>query len=38
MALAYYHANRAQIDSELAAMDAEYDELKRQSLAAGDPR
>jgi uncharacterized protein (DUF433 family) len=26
-ALAYYHANRDQIDSELAAADAEYDQL-----------
>jgi uncharacterized protein (DUF433 family) len=34
LALAYYHANRAQIDSELAADDALYDELKRQHLAA----
>lgn len=34
-ALAYYHANRAEIDSELAAADAEYDELKRRQLAQG---
>jgi uncharacterized protein (DUF433 family) len=27
-ALAYYHANRTEIDSELAAADAEYDELQ----------
>ena len=27
-ALAYYHANRAQIDAELSADDAEYDRLK----------
>jgi len=26
-ALAYYHANREEIESELAALDAEYDEL-----------
>ncbi len=26
-ALAYYHTNREEIESELAAMDAEYDEL-----------
>ena len=29
-ALAYYLANRNEIEAELAAMDAEYDELKRQ--------
>ncbi len=29
-ALAYYHSNRDQIESELAADDAEYDELKQQ--------
>lgn len=28
-ALAYYHANRAEIESELAAAEAQYDELKR---------
>ena len=28
-ALAYYHANRAEVESELAAADALYDELKR---------
>ena len=27
-ALAYYHANRDLVDSELAAADAEYDELR----------
>jgi len=27
-ALAYYHANREEIDSELAAADAQYDELR----------
>jgi len=31
-ALAYFHANREQIESELAADDAEYDELKQQAL------
>ena len=30
-ALAYYHANRAEIDVELASADAEYDELKSHS-------
>ena len=30
-ALAYYHANRAEVESELAAADALYDNLKRQS-------
>jgi uncharacterized protein (DUF433 family) len=29
-ALAYYHANRAEIESELAAADALYDELRDQ--------
>ena len=29
-ALAFYHANRVEIDSELAAADAAYDELKHQ--------
>ncbi|MGB6045134.1 MAG: DUF433 domain-containing protein [Pirellulales bacterium] len=29
-ALAYYHANRAEVESELAAADTLYDELKRQ--------
>jgi uncharacterized protein (DUF433 family) len=29
-ALAYYHANREEIEAELAAADAEYDQLKRQ--------
>jgi uncharacterized protein (DUF433 family) len=27
-ALAYYHADREEIESELAALDAEYDELR----------
>ena len=31
-ALAYYHANRAEIESELAASDALYDELSGQAL------
>jgi len=30
-ALAYYHANRDEIDAELAAADVEYDELKKKS-------
>ena len=29
-ALAYYHANRDEIDSELAAADAEYDEMSQR--------
>jgi uncharacterized protein (DUF433 family) len=29
-ALAYYHANRAEIESELAAADAQYDQLKQE--------
>jgi uncharacterized protein (DUF433 family) len=35
-ALAYYHANRAEIDAELASADSLYDELKRQSAPQGD--
>jgi uncharacterized protein (DUF433 family) len=31
-ALAYYHANRAQIDAELAADDSAYDRLKHEEL------
>ena len=27
-ALAYYHANREEIEAELAALDAQYDDLK----------
>ena len=30
-ALAWYHANRDEVDSELAAADAEYDELSSHS-------
>lgn len=30
-ALAYYHANRAEIEAELAAADVQYDELKCQA-------
>ncbi len=30
-ALAYYHANRDEVESELAAADAQYDELKRRA-------
>jgi uncharacterized protein (DUF433 family) len=30
-ALAYFHANRHEIESELATDDAEYDELKQRS-------
>jgi uncharacterized protein (DUF433 family) len=35
-ALAYYHANRQEIESELAAADALYDELKGQQAPPGD--
>ena len=35
-ALAYYHANRGRIDSELAAADAQYDELSCGQRAQGD--
>jgi len=30
IALGYYHANRAEIDGELSATDAQYDELKNR--------
>jgi uncharacterized protein (DUF433 family) len=33
-ALAYYHANRAEIESALAAADARYDELREQGAPA----
>jgi uncharacterized protein (DUF433 family) len=35
-ALAYYHANRAEIESELAAADALYDELSGHGSPASD--
>ena len=35
-ALAYYHANRSEIESELAAADALYEELSRQGTRSGD--
>jgi uncharacterized protein (DUF433 family) len=35
-ALAYYHANRAEIESELAGSDALYDELSREGTPRGD--
>src|SRR5438128_2045444 len=31
-ALAYYHANRSEIDADLAADDAQYDQLKQEEL------
>ena len=34
-ALAYYHAHRDEINAELAADDAEYDELKRSQENVG---
>ena len=34
-ALAYYHANRAEIESELAAADVLYDELRGQGTGRG---
>jgi uncharacterized protein (DUF433 family) len=37
-ALAYYHANREEIESELAAADALYDELKEQASLGGDSK
>lgn len=33
-ALAWYHANREQIEAELAQSDGEYDDLKRQASDA----
>ena len=36
-ALAYYHANREEIESALAAADAQYDELRRQESAGQQP-
>ena len=35
-ALAYYHANRDEIEAELAASDARYDELSGQGTPRGD--
>jgi len=35
-ALAYYHANRAEIESELAQQDALYDELRNATTTPGD--
>ena len=35
-ALAYYHANRKDIDAELADDDVKYDELQRQDAEAND--
>lgn len=35
-ALAYYHARRAEIESELAAADAQYDELRDQNARRAD--
>ena len=35
-ALAYYHANRAEIESELAAADGKYEELRRTSPSQDD--
>jgi len=37
-ALAYYHANRVEIESGLAAADALYDELRGQRPRPGDPQ
>lgn len=34
-ALAYYHTNRAEIESELAALDAQYDELQGRNPSPG---
>ena len=34
-ALAYYHANRAEIDAELAEEDAQYEERKSHGILSG---
>lgn len=34
-ALAYYHANREEVEAALAAADTQYDELARQATARG---
>lgn len=36
-ALAYFHANRSEIEAELAAADAEYDRLKQANDNSGTP-
>ena len=36
-AIAYYHANREEIESDLAAQDKRYDELSRESQGPGEP-
>ena len=35
-ALAYYHANHAEVESELAAADVVYDQLRRQDTPEND--
>ena len=35
-ALAYYHANRDEIESELASADAQFDAVYRQGLSPGE--
>jgi uncharacterized protein (DUF433 family) len=35
-ALAYYHANHAEVESELAAADIAYDKLRRQDTPEND--
>lgn len=35
-ALAYYHANRGEIDAELATDDAQYEEFKLQTVLLGE--
>lgn len=37
-ALAYYHANRAEIESALAAADALYDDLREKDVPESDTR
>lgn len=34
-ALAYYHTNREEIESELGALDAQYEELQRRNPSSG---
>ena len=36
-ALAYYHANRDEVDLALAVADSQYDELRRQEAAGQQP-
>lgn len=37
-ALAYYHANRSEVDTELANDDSQYDELKNRQTGKSDAK